>query len=182
MKLTCPSCAAVASADAWANDANCREATLVVSRLAPPLPKIILSYLSLFRPGKQSLTWKKALRLALEVEELTGKGYVHVQGRVDRDCPARIWAQAMEKMVERRNNGLTLPLDSHVYLSKVAWDMADQADSQAEKNRGQAQPRSVSSTRTPESIMSPLNQYIQGIRDTKPTDEEMDEWKQKQLR
>jgi len=132
MKLICPSCGAVASADGWINDANCRETLLVISRLPAPLPKAALGYLSLFRPGTQSLTWKKALRLALEVEELTGKGFVHVQGRVDRDCPPRIWAQAMEQMVERRNNGLTLPLPNHIYLSKVAYDLADQTTRQAE--------------------------------------------------
>ena len=131
MKLSCPGCAGIFSAEAWANDVNCREAILVVSRLASPLPKVVLGYLSLFRPGKQSLTWKKALRLALEVEQLTGKGFVHVQGRVDRDCPARIWAQAMEQMVERRE-GLTLPLPNHIYLSKVAYDLADQTTRQAE--------------------------------------------------
>ncbi len=55
MKLICPSCAAVASAESWVNDANCRETMLVISRLPSPLPKAILGYLSLFRPGQQSL-------------------------------------------------------------------------------------------------------------------------------
>ena len=38
----------------------------------------------------------------------------------------------MEQMVERRNNGLTLPLPNHIYLSKVAYDLADQTTRQAE--------------------------------------------------
>jgi hypothetical protein len=134
MKLICPGCGAIASAECWMNDANCRETLLIVSRLPAPLPKTTLAYISLFRPGKQSLSWKKALRLVGGIEELTGKGFVHVQGRVDRNCPARIWAQAMEQMVERRI-GLTLPLPNHTYLCKVAYDLADSADYQHEKKQ-----------------------------------------------
>jgi len=137
MKLICPACGAIASAEAWLNDANCRETLLVLSRLPAPLPKAALGYLSLFRPGIQALTWKKALRLALEVEELAGKGFVSVQGRIDRDCPARIWAQAMEQMAERRT-GLSLPLPNHTYLSKVAYDLAEQTNRQAETKKDTA--------------------------------------------
>jgi hypothetical protein len=143
MKMICPSCGAIASAEIWNNDANCRETLLVISRLPAPLPKAALGYLSLFRPGKQSLTWKKALRLALEIEELTAKGFVHVQGRIDRDCPARIWAQAMEQMVERRT-GLTLPLPNHTYLSKVAYDLAEQTNRHTETKKDAA----ITHTRT----------------------------------
>ena len=153
MKLICPSCGAVASADGWINDANCRETLLVISRLPAPLPKAALGYLSLFRPGTQSLTWKKALRLALEVEELTGKGFVHVQGRVDRDCPSRIWAQAMEQMVERRE-GLTLPLPNHIYLSKVAYDLATETTRQAETKTEAA--KTYTRTRPADASLDPL--------------------------
>lgn len=155
MKLICPSCGAVASADGWINDANAREAMLVISRLPAPLPKAALGYISLFRPGKQSLTWKKALRLALEIEELTGKGYVHVQGRVDRDCPARIWAQAMEQMVERRD-GLTLPLPNHIYLCKVAYDLATETTRQAETRTETAKTHSRTRPPAESTALDPL--------------------------
>ncbi|GAB6191130.1 hypothetical protein [Desulfocastanea catecholica] len=137
MKLICPACGAIASAESWMNDAHCRETLLVISRLPAPLPKSTLGYLSLFRPGKQALSWKKVLRLVGEIETLTAKSYVHVAGRVDRNCPARIWAQAMEQMVERRT-GLTLPMPNHNYLTKIAYDMADQADYQGEKKQNMA--------------------------------------------
>ncbi len=153
MKLACPSCAAIASADAWLNDVNCRETLLVACRLPAPLPRIVLSYLSLFRPGKQSLTWKKALRLALEVEAFAAKGFVSVQGRIDRDCPARIWAQAMEQMVERRV-GLTLPLPNHTYLSKVAYDLAEQTNRRTETNKNAA--ITYARTRTADLSLDPL--------------------------
>ncbi len=137
MKLICPGCGAIASAESWTNDANCRETLLIISRLPSPLPKSTLGYISLFRPGKQSLTWKKALRLVQELEELAGKGYVHVQGRVDRNCSAAIWSRAMEQMVEQRA-GLKLPMPNHNYLAKVAYDLADTADCQHEKKKQSA--------------------------------------------
>lgn len=132
MKLVCPGCGATASAEAWVNDATCREVLQVVSRLQAPLPKTCLGYLSLFRPGVRALTWKKALRVSLEVEQLTGRGFVNIQGKVDRNCPARIWAKAMEQMLEQRDR-LNLPMPNHNYLRKVAYDLADQMDYRQEK-------------------------------------------------
>lgn len=134
MKLICPGCGAVGSADSWINDTNCREALFIITSLPAPLPKITLNYLSLFRPGKQSLTWKKALRLASEIQQLTSTGYVSIQGQIDRNCPPRTWAQAMEQMVEQRSR-LNLPMPNHNYLKKVAHDLAAAADYQAEKTK-----------------------------------------------
>ncbi len=134
MKLICPGCGAIASAESWMNDADCRETLFIVAKLPSPLPKALLGYLSLFRPGTRALSWKKALRLAKEVEELTGKGFVSLQGRIDRNCSATIWSRAMEQMIEQRA-GLSLPMPNHNYLRKVAYDLADQADYQGEKKQ-----------------------------------------------
>ncbi len=134
MKLICPGCGAVASAESWDNDLTAREAIQVVSKLPAPVNKQVFGYISLFRPEKRSLTWKKTLRLLHEVEQLVGKGYVHVQGKIDRTCPASLWARAMEQMIEQRGS-LRLPMASHNYLTKIAWDLAEQADYGSEKKR-----------------------------------------------
>lgn len=134
MKLICPGCGAVCSAESFLNDGNARETLQIVSRLPAPLPKVVLNYLSLFRPGKSALSWKKALRLAGEIEELVARGYVSRQGLPDRKCSARTWAKGMEQMIEQRAF-LTLPMPNHNYLRKVAYDMADQMDYQQEKTR-----------------------------------------------
>lgn len=133
MKLRCPSCGAICSADSFLNDANARETFAIICRLPAPVPKVLLNYLSLFRPVKGTLSWKKTLRLAGEIEVLVTKGYVSRKGLPDRNCPARIWARAMEQMVEQRSF-LTLPMPNHNYLKKVAYDMADQADSKNERH------------------------------------------------
>jgi hypothetical protein len=180
MKLVCPSCGAIASANSWMNDELCRETLAKIAALPSPLPKASLGYLGLFRPGQNGLTWKKALRLAEEIAAIASKGFVHVQGKIDHNCPPRIWAQAMEQMVERRNS-LSLPLpNGHVYLCKVAWDLANQEDAANERSADQNarnNRRSIEGSQPVASIQNPLYDYAQGLRDTKPTDEEMDEWR-----
>ncbi len=127
MKLVCPSCGATASAEGWANDATAREAILAMAALPSPLHLSTMRYISLFRPAKSALSWKKALRLVGEIRDLCGAGYVSAQGQIDRNCPPRIWATAMDDMVERQG-AIKRPLKSHNYLRQVAWGMADQAD------------------------------------------------------
>lgn len=174
MKLICPSCSAIASAESWLNDAMCRETLALIAGMPSPLPKVALGYLSLFRPGKTGLGWKKALRLSEEIAKFTACGYVSVQGKVDRNCSPRIWAQAMEQMVERRGT-LNLPLKNHNYLRQIAWQLADQEDARVEQSRGRVIRQHSQAPLPP--IMNPLDQYIQGLRDSKPTDEEMAAWK-----
>lgn len=68
---------------------------------------------------------KKAKRLTMEITELIASGYVSVQGAIDRDCPPRIWASAMDAMVG--NQTIKRPLNGHNYLRKVAHDLAVEA-------------------------------------------------------
>ncbi|HHL33125.1 MAG TPA: hypothetical protein ENJ30_02030 [Desulfobulbaceae bacterium] len=127
MKLTCPSCGAIASLDAWDNDARWRELLQVSSSLPAPLPPAVLGYFSLFRPAKSALTVKKALRLAGEIKKMVAAGHVQVQGKVARPATPAHWATGMEQMVERRES-LSLPLKNHNYLRQVVWQIADDAD------------------------------------------------------
>jgi hypothetical protein len=131
MKLICPACGATASAEAWANDTVCRELLAVVAELPSPVAKVMLGYLGLFRPAKSALSWRKALRIALEIKDLTGRGYVQCQGRIDRNCPTAIWAAGMEQMLAQRDR-LSLPMPNHNYLRKVVYDLAERADGQQE--------------------------------------------------
>jgi hypothetical protein len=138
MKLICPACAAINSAEAMTNDEAARKTLSVICQMQPPLPVIVLPYLSLFRPEKSALAWGKALRLAQELAELVGKGYVQVDKKPARKCPARLWAQAMEEMIERRQR-LSRPLKNHNYLRDVAYTMADKEDAETEKKTVEAE-------------------------------------------
>lgn len=132
MKLICPGCGAVSSAEAMTSDEACRKTLAVICQMTPPLPPIVLPYLSLFRPEKSSLSWGKALRLAKELSELIGKGYAQIEKKPARKCPARLWAVAMEEMIDRRQR-LTRPLKNHNYLRDVAYTLADKEDAETEK-------------------------------------------------
>lgn len=128
MKGMCQTCGAVAPLEWFLNEPIRRQFEAVLVALPKPVEEQAFFYLSLFRPATgRSLTPKKALRVLAEVRDLAAKGYVSVRGRVDRSCSPQIWATAMETMVNQRHS-LSLPMPNHVYLAKVAYDLADAAD------------------------------------------------------
>ncbi len=197
MKLVCPSCGLTASAEAWLNDIAARELLLAVVSLPSPLPHAALPYIGLFRPEKQALRWDKAGKIVAALAKEVGPGFVQVQGKVARPCPPRIWAQAMEQMVERRES-IRRPLPNHNYLKQVAWQLADEEDAKGEKtlrlreaSGGVGRDRQGEQT-TPNPLLnqgggfcgglSPMDAYIQGTREDKPTAEELQEWSRGRLR
>ncbi len=201
MKLVCPSCGLTASAEAWLNDAAARSLLLAVATLPPPLPKVILPYLGLFRPEKRALSWNKAGKIVADLTKLIGPGHVQVQGKVARPCPPRLFAAAMEQMVERRD-AIRRPLPNHNYLKQVAWQLADEADAQGESSRRQQEASGATRCRQPGArlggdnhdsgqisqvitlpnlTMNPLDAYIQGQRDDKPSEDELKEWSRGRL-
>lgn len=168
MKLVCPSCGAVASAEVWEHDARWREMMQVVASLPAPLPSTVLGYLALFRPGKTALSVKKALRLTRELSALVAQGHIQVQGQVARPCHPRMWAAAMEQMVERRGT-LTLPLKNHNYLRRIVWGVADETDRQREmtKNREALSgngPRTPGSGRTEDGMSEIMRKYMERVK------------------
>ena len=136
MKQTCPGCGMICGAEAWANDTLQRETFAVVVQLPQPLPEVAFAYLSLFRPAKSSLSWSKAKRVAKELAKLVSTRHIQVDSRPARPCPATVWKQAIDDMMDRRDR-LSRPLKNHNYLRQVAYDMADQADAHNEKTREQ---------------------------------------------
>lgn len=134
MILTCPSCGATASANAWENDLEAREALKAITCLPPAVAKAALGYYSLFRPATRALSWKKVKTITLELTALVNPGYVQVQGKPARPCPAHLWAQAMEQMVDRATT-LQRPLKNHNYLRQIAHQLADQADAKQEQHQ-----------------------------------------------
>ncbi len=167
MKLTCPSCGAVASLDAWANDARWREFVAVIVSLPAPLPPVVLQYLSLFRPARSALSPSRAHRLVVELRGLVATGCVKAKGRPDRLCPPHLWAKGMEEMITRQHS-LDRPMPNHNYLRRVVWQLADQADAQVERMqtegalRGDHQARQPSGTGQVSEVM---NRYIEKYGD-----------------
>ena len=134
MKLTCPSCGAVASVEAWENDMDARKTLQAIVKLPHEVAVEIFGYLTLFRPSSRSLSWKVALRTVQDLAAMVASGYVQVQGKPTRPCPASIWAHGMRQMVAQRET-LARPMKNHNYLLRVAWQLADKLDADLEFRR-----------------------------------------------
>lgn len=135
MRLVCPACGAIASLEAWANDAGGRVVLAEIAALPGMIVRHVPDYLGLFRVrgSKKGLSWAKTLRLVQEVKALVADGFVAHSGLPARPCAASVWADAMGRMVDRPPQDL--PLDNHRYLVKVAYGLADAADREAESLR-----------------------------------------------
>lgn len=125
--MICPSCGAMHSAEAWANDPQARQCLKLTGELPHAVSIRCAGYLALFRPSAtRGLAWAKALRLLSEVQDEINKPYIQWEGRVARPNSATAWAQAMERIIERPPK--SLPLKSHGYLRSIAYEIADELD------------------------------------------------------
>jgi hypothetical protein len=185
MNGTCQTCGTTAPIEWFLSETEHRQLCAVLVELPKDIQRVIFHYLGLFRPVTgRAIQAKKAARLLAEIKALVIAGHVQVDRKPARPCPPQIWAMAMEQMIERRDR-LSIPMPNHEYLKKIAYDLADQADSQAERTRNARPVRRGERTgerfSAPTKIDNPLDQYVQGLRDDKPSDEEMAEWKKKRL-
>lgn len=176
MNGTCQTCGTVAPIEWFLSETEYRQICAVLVELPKDIQPVVFHYLGLFRPATgRAIQVTKATRLLSEIKALVTAGHVQVDRKVARPCLPRIWAQAIEQMVERRDR-LSLPMPNHNYLKTITYDLADQADAQAERSPVQVS-RSVSNRRLPTRVQNPLDAYVQGLREDKPSDEEMDQWK-----
>jgi len=165
MKLICPSCGAVHSVEAWVSDGQIRQCLLIVAELPEEVSRRALPYLSLFRPGSgRGLVWSKTLRLLSELNELVRAPFVDWDRKPARPNSARAWAMAMERIIERPPK--QIPLTSHGYLRKVAYELADELD-RANEVRHNEQERSGALRHTrPPSEPEPISrEELRRIRD-----------------
>ncbi|BBO74417.1 hypothetical protein DSCW_18340 [Desulfosarcina widdelii] len=133
MKLTCPSCGAVHSAEAWSNDANARQCMLIVAELPTEVSRRAIPYLALFRPTSgRGLSWTKALKLLKELKDLVADASIQWDRSPARANQIMAWADAMERVIQRPPRDL--PLTKHNYLRKVAYQLADEIDQGDERN------------------------------------------------
>lgn len=138
MKLCCPGCGGIYGADAWENDANIRRFESIVIAMPAPVQTRIRAYLALFRPASgRGLSWKRAASLASDLAVLVGSGHVQWKKRPSRPCTPAQWGEAMDRMGQNPPN--RLPVESHGYLTSIAWDIADRADRCREVARNMAE-------------------------------------------
>lgn len=161
MRLICPSCGAVASAEAWMNDSIIRNFFEVALKLPSPVQIRTLHYLGLFRQGGKALPWRRALTLAKGLRDLTEQETVHWQGGETRPVTPEIWSRAMEATITASPKGLK----NHNYLRHVAWEMAAELAAKAEEAREAARKKR---TREVDEDPAPMSETArQAIQDLK---------------
>lgn len=131
MRFPCPSCGAMHSIEGWEGNADARQFARINGQLPGSVARHSLLYLALFRPRPVSgcsrgLIWPKSLRLIGELKQLIDQTHIQWKGKPARPIDAAIWGMAMERMVE--NPPRKLPVESHGYLTSIAYDLADEAD------------------------------------------------------
>ena len=133
MNGTCQTCGTVAPIEWFLAEAEYRQICASLVELPKDVQAVVFHYLGLFRPATgRAIAAKKAGRLLAEIRAMVAVGYVQVDRKAARPCPPRIWAKAIEQMVERRDR-LNLPMPNHNYLMSIAYDLADHADAQHER-------------------------------------------------
>lgn len=139
MKLICPSCGATHSAEAWANDADACQCLSLVAGLPEAVSTYVLPYLGLFRnpASGRGMTWNRRLRILNELREMVGRGHIQRGQRPARPCPASVWGEALQRILDRPPR--RLPLTGHGYLLEIVYDLADTLDRKAEVERNRSE-------------------------------------------
>jgi len=180
----CPDCGLVAPVVAFLAETEHRHISALLMKLPREVQEAVFYYTGLFRPAKgKALQARKFARIITELQEMVATGHVQVGHNPARPCPPKLWARAIACMLERRDR-LSLPMPNHNYLLQIAWDLADAADAAREKSyheRKIVRSDETDRQQQPQRIMTPIDEYVQGLRDTRPTDEEIDEWKRQRM-
>ena len=144
MRFICPSCGAIASVEAWLSNADSRECLSIIAGMPSDVGKQTLYYLTLFRPrvpeidkGYRGLIWTRTLRLLIELKRLMDDPYIGWENRPTRPNNPLAWSQAMEQVIQRPPR--RLPLETHGYLRRIAYDIADEMDRAVEVKHNRAE-------------------------------------------
>jgi hypothetical protein len=152
MRLVCPACGAIASLEIWSLDPAAREVIDIISKLPGCIANRAPAYLALFRRGKRGLTWARALKIIVDLQQLVMTGKVHWEGEEERPAPPELWAQIIDKMLVKKWDP---PLEDHNYLRKVVWSEAKPLAVAAEAGHRSQRPEGehdASTLRPPSSV------------------------------
>ncbi len=118
MLVKCPACGSRNSLDVLLNDDDATKAVLAAMRFST-VGKLMIRYLTLFRPEKSGLTMKRLAKLLEELQPMIDAQRIKFDG-VDYHAPLLVWEIALEKVIQQRDAGkLQTPMDNHNYPFKV---------------------------------------------------------------
>jgi hypothetical protein len=141
--FVCPGCGTYGTIECFASGEDASEVQKMLARLPGDVGPALLSYLRLFAPRKQALTWARKRKLLAELMPLIEAQQIRRKGR-DWPAPHAAWISAIRTMLDNRS--MELPLTTHGYLLQVIVGEADKAEGQREREteaeRKAAAPRS----------------------------------------
>lgn len=103
---------------------------MIALQLPAPLGKLLVQYVSLFRPLQRQLSMDRLATLLGELLPMITEAKVE-RNRTVYPAPHEYWRQGMEDMLAKRDS-LTLPLKSHGYLITIIAGFADKAQAKVE--------------------------------------------------
>lgn len=130
MKTTCPACGAVASLDVLIGNDGAREAVMAALEIPAPLGKLMVQYLSLFRPAQRQLSFDRVANILNELLPMIREAKIERSGRI-WSAPQEYWKSAIEDMLAKRDR-LTLPLKNHGYLLTIIESYSNKAEAKTE--------------------------------------------------
>ncbi len=138
MNLRGPGCGAQFSLETVIQGRRAREAIVAALHLPRAISSPLVSYLTLFRPAKRTLSFDRVEKLFSELRESIESGVIKRNG-MTYPAPIDIWCQGLEAVVQARDDGrLRLPLKSHGYLLEIIATLAGKAAGAAEREKHEA--------------------------------------------
>jgi len=135
MKTSCPACGAAFSLDALIGNEGAREAVMAALAIPAPLGKLLVQYLSLFRPAQRQLSFDRVASILNELLPMIAEAKIERGGRI-WSAPQEYWSMALTEMINKRDN-LTLPLKSHGYLLAIIEGYGSKAEAKQETSNEQ---------------------------------------------
>jgi hypothetical protein len=165
MKLACPSCGALMSLDVIVNHDGAREAVQTALQMPAPLGKLIIQYLTLFRPAQRQLTLERVATILGELLPMIQAGKIRRDGR-EFAIAQPIWAAGLQEIMDKHKaKPLTTPLKGHGYLLEILISKANSMDAKMEAKREEQRrqpPAAEQVKRT--GNMKPVGDHIAGMK------------------
>lgn len=131
--FTCPACRTPLSLEQISRGLDDERAFARLVQLSVPLAHLVVQYVALFTPERQSLTLRKKVLLIEQLLPSLQRGVLTYKGR-EWTAPLAAWAQAIEQMLTARAAGrLDLPMTGHSYLFAIVAGLADKQEAHAER-------------------------------------------------
>lgn len=131
VNVSCPVCGSAYPLEAGLNDADARRFAALMGELQPPVARLMMRYLELFKPQKQGLRWSRRLSIAGEIVPAINAAQVTRDG-VTHAAPQELWVAGLDKVLAKTD--LVLPLSGNGLLLKIVAGLAAAGEVRGERD------------------------------------------------